>query len=172
MERRVSDQTPGGGGGGGGREGGVHQPGKRHMLCVGAETASGYGAYCRYTIDMSCHQVHPDITLVRPISAFGSRLVQTMSTRKGAKGLWGTLDRGRAVVSSPAPSHGLCHHVPCCVMLYRYGGFITNQLRRLGASCDWSRERFTLDDGLSQAVAEAFVQLADKGKPLGLSCCS
>lgn len=30
-----------------------------------------------------------------------------------------------------------------------YGGFITDQLRRLGASCDWSRERFTLDDGLS-----------------------
>jgi hypothetical protein len=117
MERRVSDQTPGGGRGRGGREGGVHQPGKRHMLCVGAETASGYGAYCRYTIDMSCHQVHPDITLVRPISAFGSRLVQTMSTRKGAKGLWGTVDRGRAVVSSPAPSHGLCHHVPCRAML-------------------------------------------------------
>lgn len=48
--------------------------------------------------------------------------------------------------------------------LCRYGGFITNQLRRLGASCDWSRERFTLDDGLSEAVAEAFVQLADKGE--------
>lgn len=46
----------------------------------------------------------------------------------------------------------------------QYGGFITNQLRRLGASCDWSRERFTLDQGLSDAVAEAFVQLADKGE--------
>lgn len=32
-----------------------------------------------------------------------------------------------------------------------YGGFITQQLRRLGASCDWSRERFTLDEGLSGA---------------------
>lgn len=31
----------------------------------------------------------------------------------------------------------------------QYGGFITQQLRRLGASCDWSRERFTLDEGLS-----------------------
>lgn len=30
-----------------------------------------------------------------------------------------------------------------------YGGFITTQLRRLGASCDWDRERFTLDEGLS-----------------------
>ena len=39
------------------------------------------------------------------------------------------------------------------------GGTIVNQLRRLGASCDWSRERFTLDDGLSAAVRKVFVQL-------------
>ncbi|MGF1535501.1 MAG: class I tRNA ligase family protein, partial [Elainellaceae cyanobacterium] len=39
------------------------------------------------------------------------------------------------------------------------GGKIVNQLRRLGVSADWSRERFTLDEGLSKAVAEAFVQL-------------
>jgi valyl-tRNA synthetase len=39
------------------------------------------------------------------------------------------------------------------------GGTITNQLRRLGASCDWSRERFTLDDGLSAAVRKVFVTL-------------
>ena len=39
------------------------------------------------------------------------------------------------------------------------GGTITNQLRRLGASCDWSRERFTLDDGLSTAVRKVFVTL-------------
>ncbi len=45
----------------------------------------------------------------------------------------------------------------------QYGGYITQQLRRLGASCDWSKERFTLDDGLCDAVAEAFVQLHDKG---------
>src|SRR6187431_421781 len=38
----------------------------------------------------------------------------------------------------------------------RYGGEITDQLRRLGASCDWSRERFTLDDGLSEAVQDVF----------------
>jgi valyl-tRNA synthetase len=44
-----------------------------------------------------------------------------------------------------------------------YGGHITGQLRRLGASCDWSRERFTLDEGLSRAVAEAFVRLHEKG---------
>ena len=40
---------------------------------------------------------------------------------------------------------------------------ITSQIRRLGASCDWERERFTLDEGLSEAVAEAFVRLYDKG---------
>jgi valyl-tRNA synthetase len=45
----------------------------------------------------------------------------------------------------------------------KYGGIITRQLRRLGASCDWTRERFTLDDGLSRAVREAFVRLYEKG---------
>ena len=44
-----------------------------------------------------------------------------------------------------------------------YGGRIGNQIRRLGASCDWSRERFTLDEGLSEAVLEAFVSLHDRG---------
>ncbi len=45
----------------------------------------------------------------------------------------------------------------------KYGGIIQNQIRRLGASCDWTRERFTLDDGLSRAVREAFVRLYEKG---------
>jgi valyl-tRNA synthetase len=39
------------------------------------------------------------------------------------------------------------------------GGTIVNQLKRLGASCDWSRERFTMDEGLSKAVIKVFVQL-------------
>src|SRR5512134_1408466 len=41
----------------------------------------------------------------------------------------------------------------------KYGGIITRQIRRLGASCDWERERFTLDAGVSRAVREAFVRL-------------
>ena len=45
----------------------------------------------------------------------------------------------------------------------KYGGIITAQIRRLGASCDWERERFTLDEGLSRAVREAFVRLFEKG---------
>ena len=45
----------------------------------------------------------------------------------------------------------------------KYGGIIQQQIRRLGASCDWSRERFTLDEGLSRAVREAFVRLYEKG---------
>ena len=45
----------------------------------------------------------------------------------------------------------------------KYGARITQQIRRLGASCDWDRERFTLDAGLSEAVREAFVTLYDKG---------
>ena len=43
------------------------------------------------------------------------------------------------------------------------GSTITNQMRRLGASCDWSRERFTMDGGLSNAVIETFVRLYEDG---------
>ncbi|MGM4962710.1 valine--tRNA ligase [Tardiphaga sp. 1201_B9_N1_1] len=43
------------------------------------------------------------------------------------------------------------------------GGVIVNQLKRLGASCDWSRERFTMDEGLSEAVIKVFVQLHREG---------
>jgi len=45
----------------------------------------------------------------------------------------------------------------------KYGSAIINQLKRLGASCDWPRERFTMDEGLSQAVRKVFVQLYDEG---------
>ena len=45
----------------------------------------------------------------------------------------------------------------------RFGSRITEQLKVLGASCDWSRERFTLDEGLSRAVREVFVRLHDEG---------
>ncbi|SCG82531.1 valyl-tRNA synthetase [Proteiniborus sp. DW1] len=45
----------------------------------------------------------------------------------------------------------------------KYGGNIRNQLRKLGVSCDWSKERFTLDEGLSKAVEEAFIRLYEKG---------
>ncbi len=45
----------------------------------------------------------------------------------------------------------------------RYGGIIINQLKRLGASCDWSRERFTMDEGLSEAVRHVFVSLYEAG---------
>lgn len=44
-----------------------------------------------------------------------------------------------------------------------YGGNIKNQLEKLGVSCDWSRESFTLDDNLSEAVVEAFLKLNDEG---------
>ncbi|MBW4829709.1 MAG: valine--tRNA ligase [Clostridiaceae bacterium] len=44
-----------------------------------------------------------------------------------------------------------------------YGGNINNQLRKLGISCDWSKERFTLDEGLSNAVEEVFIRLYEKG---------
>ncbi len=45
----------------------------------------------------------------------------------------------------------------------RYGSAIINQLKRMGASCDWDRERFTMDEGLSKAVRKVFVQLHEEG---------
>ena len=45
----------------------------------------------------------------------------------------------------------------------KYGGRIIEQLKKLGSSCDWDRERFTLDEGCSEAVKEVFVNLYDKG---------
>ncbi|MFA5389257.1 MAG: valine--tRNA ligase [Candidatus Omnitrophota bacterium] len=45
----------------------------------------------------------------------------------------------------------------------KYGSTIISQLKRLGASCDWERTRFTMDKGLSEAVLEAFVRLYNKG---------
>ena len=44
-----------------------------------------------------------------------------------------------------------------------YGGRIARQTRRLGASCDWSRERFTMDEGCNRAVVEVFNRLYEKG---------
>jgi len=44
-----------------------------------------------------------------------------------------------------------------------YGGTIINQLKKMGASCDWERERFTMDEGLSEAVTEVFTRLYNKG---------
>jgi valyl-tRNA synthetase len=45
----------------------------------------------------------------------------------------------------------------------KFGSAIINQLKRLGASCDWQRERFTMDEGLSKAVRKVFVQLYEEG---------
>ena len=44
-----------------------------------------------------------------------------------------------------------------------YGGTITRQLRQLGTSCDWDRERFTMDEGCSKAVEEVFIKLYEEG---------
>ena len=45
----------------------------------------------------------------------------------------------------------------------KYGGIIINQLKKLGCSCDWERERFTMDEGYTNAVLESFVKLYNKG---------
>src|SRR5690554_4735336 len=46
---------------------------------------------------------------------------------------------------------------------HKYGSTIKNQLKKLGVSCDWTRDRFTLDEGLSKAVQEVFIRLYEKG---------
>ena len=51
----------------------------------------------------------------------------------------------------------------CWDWTYEYGGIIQKQQRKLGCSCDWDRTRFTLDDGMSDAVLEQFVKLYEKG---------
>ena len=50
-----------------------------------------------------------------------------------------------------------------CAWKRTYGGRIVEQLKKLGSSCDWSRERFTMDEGCSEAVREVFVRLYEKG---------
>ena len=45
----------------------------------------------------------------------------------------------------------------------KYGGRIVEQLKKMGCSCDWSRERFTMDEGCNRAVNEVFVRLYEKG---------
>ena len=44
-----------------------------------------------------------------------------------------------------------------------YAGTIEGQLKKLGVSCDWDRERFTMDEGCSKAVEEVFIKLYEKG---------
>ena len=44
-----------------------------------------------------------------------------------------------------------------------YGGTIIEQMKKLGSSCDWDRERFTMDEGCSEAVKEVFIKLYEKG---------
>jgi valyl-tRNA synthetase len=74
------------------------------------------------------------------------------------------LDRGRGTAG---PNNKLIGREDFVDRVWRWkeesGGTITGQLRRLGASCDWSRERFTMDEGLSRAVLKVFVQLYNEG---------
>src|ERR1700728_4210944 len=73
--------------------------------------------------------------------------------------------RGRDVLWQPGTDHA---GIATQMVVERQwkaesGGVIINQLKRLGASCDWSRERFTMDEGLSRAVIKVFVELHREG---------
>ncbi|KAH8047041.1 hypothetical protein JL721_12253 [Aureococcus anophagefferens] len=73
----------------------------------------------------------------------------------------------RALASEGSPSRTELGRDKFLERVWRWkdenGGAITSQMRRLGASADWSREKFTLDDDMSRAVTEAFVRLHEKG---------
>ena len=74
------------------------------------------------------------------------------------------LDRGRAVGDKNTERMGRADFLEkVWAWKEESGGTILNQLKRLGASCDWSRERFTMDEGLSRAVLKVFVELHRQG---------
>jgi valyl-tRNA synthetase len=110
---------------------------------------------------------------------FNNAVMDTMIRYRRMKGdntLWqvGTDHAGIAtqmVVERQLAAHGISRHdlgreeflKKVWEWKEQSGGTITRQIRRLGSSVDWSRERFTMDDGLSKAVQEAFVRLFDDG---------
>ncbi|NKB49158.1 MAG: valine--tRNA ligase [Alphaproteobacteria bacterium] len=74
------------------------------------------------------------------------------------------LDRGTALVDENMERIGRADFLDkVWAWKEESGGTILNQLKRLGSSCDWSRERFTMDEGLSRAVLKVFVELHRKG---------
>jgi valyl-tRNA synthetase len=100
------------------------------------------------------HRMRGDPTLWVPGSDHAGIAVQLLVERGAAAHRRGDARRaGARGIRRPAPGNGR----------RKYGSIIYDQLRRLGASVDWSRERFTLDESLSRAVRQAFVHLYEKG---------
>lgn len=117
----------------------------------------------------SLHMGHALNTVLQDILARWKRM-------SGYRVLWlpGTDHAGIAtqnVVEKQIASEGLDRHTlgrdAFIARVWKWkaesGGRIIHQLKKLGASCDWSRERFTLDEGLSKAVREVFVRLYEEG---------
>jgi valyl-tRNA synthetase len=122
----------------------------------------------------------PNVTGMLTIGHILNNTVQDLLIRwkkmQGYETLWlpGTDHAGIATqnrVESALRSEGLDRHVlgrekfleRVWAWRREYGGIILKQLRKLGAACDWQRERFTMDEGLSRAVQEVFVRLYEKG---------
>ena len=95
-----------------------------------------------------------DATLWLPGDDHAGIATQNVVERELAKSRADRHDLGREEVPRARLGHG------CAATRHRSS---SDQLRRLGASCDWTRERFTLDAGLSRAVRKAFVRLYEKG---------
>ncbi|HSB04146.1 MAG TPA: valine--tRNA ligase [Thermodesulfobacteriota bacterium] len=122
----------------------------------------------------------PNVTGVLHIGHALNNTLQDILVRfkrmKGCNALWvpGTDHAGIAtqnVVEKQLASEGLDRHAmgreKFVERVWKWkaqsGGTIINQLKKLGASCDWSRERFTMDEGLSEAVQEVFIRLYREG---------
>src|SRR3990172_1338187 len=122
----------------------------------------------------------PNVTGMLTIGHILNNTVQDLLIRwkkmQGYETLWlpGTDHAGIATqnrVESALRSEGLDRHAlgrekfleRVWAWRKEYGGIILKQLRKLGSACDWQRERFTMDEGLSLAVQEVFVRLYEKG---------
>ncbi|OGB99362.1 valine--tRNA ligase, partial [candidate division KSB1 bacterium RBG_16_48_16] len=122
----------------------------------------------------------PNVTGMLTIGHILNNTVQDLLIRwkkmQGYETLWlpGTDHAGIATqnrVESALRSEGLDRHAlgrekfleRVWAWRKEYGGIILKQLRKLGSACDWQRERFTMDEGLSRAVQEVFVRLYEKG---------
>ncbi|MFQ5343224.1 MAG: valine--tRNA ligase, partial [Anaerolineae bacterium] len=129
-----------------------------------------------FVISMPPPNVTGELHLGHAITASLEDLMTRYNRMKGVPALWvpGEDHAGIAtqnVVEREIAKEGLTRHdlgrekfvERTWEWVRKYRHVIADQHRRLGASCDWQRERFTLDEGLSQAVREAFVHLYDKG---------
>jgi len=147
----------------------------KHWMDKGLFHADEHSEKPRYTIMIPPPNVTGMLTMGHILNNTIQDLLIRWKRMDGHESLWlpGTDHAGIATqnkVESALKDEGLTRHDLGREKLVervwewkeKYGGIILQQLRKLGASCDWDRERFTMDEGLSEAVKEVFIQLYEK----------